>query len=67
LPIGTVFTAFSGTCQSADCTIVLDARVDPQQAGVGQRVTGERLHQRAGETEGDARQQTGQGARQRLA
>ena len=40
------------------------AGVDPQQAGVGQRVTGERLHQRAGETEGNARQQTGQGARQ---
>ncbi len=27
------------------------AGVDPQQAGVGQRVAGERLHQRAGEAE----------------
>lgn len=40
------------------------AGVDPQQAGVGQRVAGERLHQRAGEAEGDAGQQTGQSARQ---
>ncbi len=31
---------------------------------VGQRVAGERLHQRAGEAEGDAGQQTGQSARQ---
>lgn len=34
LPIGTVFTAFSGTCQSADCTIVLDARLPRTLAGL---------------------------------
>ncbi len=34
LPIGTVFTAFSGTCQSADCTIVLDARLPHTLAGL---------------------------------
>ncbi|HGS5935701.1 TPA: Fe(3+)-siderophore ABC transporter permease [Klebsiella pneumoniae] len=34
LPIGTVFIAFSGTCQSADCTIVLDARLPRTLAGL---------------------------------
>ena len=34
LPSGTVFTAFSGTCQSADCTIVLDARLPRTLAGL---------------------------------
>lgn len=34
LPIGTVFTAFSGTCQSADCTIVLDVRLPRTLAGL---------------------------------
>ena len=40
------------------------ARVDAQQAGVGERVAGERLHQRARQPERDADQQPERGARQ---
>ncbi|KJG55065.1 hypothetical protein UA70_12495, partial [Raoultella planticola] len=29
LPVSVVVDAFSATCQSADCTIVLDARLPP--------------------------------------
>lgn len=34
LPVSVVVDAFSGTCQSADCTIVLDARLPRTLAGL---------------------------------
>lgn len=34
LPASVVLEAFSGTCQSADCTIVLDARLPRTLAGL---------------------------------
>ncbi|MCD6626228.1 iron chelate uptake ABC transporter family permease subunit, partial [Klebsiella michiganensis] len=34
LPFSVVIDAFTGTCQSADCTIVLDARLPRTLAGL---------------------------------
>ena len=37
LPASVVLEALSGTCQSADCTIVLDARLPPPCRFTGRR------------------------------